>query len=134
MVADFLPGRWWRWRRQRMRSLFDYPSRDLFCYALTITRSKRERRLAWVRQESALNQHGGNPAIAQYIILCSFHSAIFGAHLGENIALDAGRQRRAGAVFAISFDPMGARPRRGIIMNADKDRVPLRIRDCGPCR
>src|SRR5437868_4992283 len=102
-MTGFLPRRWWRWRRQRMRSLLDNPSCYLFSDALTITRRKRQPRLARVGQESALNQHRRNLAITQDVILRAFYSAVFGAHLGENIALDASSQRRAGTVFAISF-------------------------------
>lgn len=84
---------------------------DLFGNLLPIVGSERQLSFDRIREKTALDQYGRQPAHAQYIVFSRSHSAVLGADTSNKLLLDTGRKHCAAVVFRIRLDTMRATPR-----------------------
>ena len=109
--------------------LLNDPCGDLFRDFLPIGRSQRQLSFARVGEKTALDEHGGQPAIAQHVIFGRAHPTVLRADATNDLPLNARREHSAAIVFGIGLNTVRAPARRGIVMDANEDRIALRICD-----
>ena len=102
---------------------------NVFRQLVAIRDGLREPRFGWVGEKTALDEHTRNRGLAQNVITAPPNATIFRWRAGDHVLVNVGRKRSAIGSIIISLDSIGSRASAGIEMNADENRVAIRIRD-----
>ena len=126
-----MPMSWSEWRKRESPLLNDSGG-DLFCDLLPIGGGKSQLSFGWIGQKAAFDENGWQPAIAKHIIFGRADPTVFGANAINDLPLYARGEHCTAIVFGISLNAVRATARRGVIMDANEDRVALGVGDRGP--
>ena len=128
-----MPMSWSEWRERELPLLNDSGG-DLFCDLLPIGGGKSQLSFGWIGQKAAFDENGWQPAIAKHVIFGRADPTVFGANAINDLPLYARGEHCTAIVFGISLNAIRATAWRGIVMDANEDRIPLCISDRASCR
>ena len=106
---------------------FTDAARDFFRKFLLVGSALGVLRFGGVGEEAAFDQHGRNGRSSQNIKASPPHTAIASGRSASDIIMDGGSERQTLRTIKVCLNSAGRSARRGIEVNANKDRVPIGV-------